>query len=145
MKEIVGDINKIRKPSWQGRPPPRKKAAIDKVVAERKLVLEAVAKTWELKGAGDAVETQRFADEQLHPMVAHFTSGARQIHRLLNAAVRRVREGHGPAHSLGRDQAPRPRWSCFLRARCWPAGARSITRAPAANGGHRQRHRRRRP
>lgn len=72
VKEIVGDINKIQETIVAGAAAPEEKAAIDKVVAERKLVLEAVAKTWELKGAGDAVETQRFADEQLTPMVARY-------------------------------------------------------------------------
>ena len=67
VKEIVGDINKIQETIVAGATAPEEKATIDKVVAERKLVLEAVAKTWELKGAGDAVETQRFADEQLTP------------------------------------------------------------------------------
>ena len=72
VKEIVGDINKIQETIVAGATAPEEKATIDKVVAERKLVLEAVAKTWELKGAGDAVETQRFADEQLTPMVARY-------------------------------------------------------------------------
>ena len=72
VKEIIGDINKIQETIVAGATAPEEKAAIDKVVAERKLVLQAVAKTWELKGAGDAVETQRFADEQLTPMVARY-------------------------------------------------------------------------
>ena len=72
VKEIIGNINKIQETIVAGATAPEEKAAIDKVVAERKLVLQAVAKTWELKGAGDAVETQRFADEQLTPMVARY-------------------------------------------------------------------------
>ena len=72
VKEIIGNINKIQETIVAGATAPEEKAAIDKVVAERKLVLAAVAKTWELKGAGDAVETQRFADEQLTPMVARY-------------------------------------------------------------------------
>ena len=45
VKEIVGDINKIQETIVAGATAPEEKAAIDKVVAERKLVLEAVAKT----------------------------------------------------------------------------------------------------
>ncbi|MFZ1499905.1 MAG: methyl-accepting chemotaxis protein, partial [Giesbergeria sp.] len=39
------------------------------MLAARKAVVDATAKTWELKGAGDAVATQNFADEQLTPLV----------------------------------------------------------------------------
>ncbi len=62
------------------------------MVAERKLVLEAVAKTWELKGAGDAVETQRFADEQLTPMVARYLKAQDEFIAQLERRREAVRE-----------------------------------------------------
>ena len=92
MKEIVGDINKIQETIVAGATAPEEKAAIDKVVAERKLVLEAVAKTWELKGAGDAVETQRFADEQLTPMVARYLKAQDEFIAQLERRREAVRE-----------------------------------------------------
>ncbi|BEU98236.1 HAMP domain-containing protein [Acidovorax sp. DW039] len=72
VKEIIGGINKIQESIVASATEPEEKAALDKVLAERKLVLAATAKTWELKGAGDGVETQRYADEQLTPMVARY-------------------------------------------------------------------------
>ena len=92
VKEIVGDINKIQETIVAGATAPEEKAAIDKVVAERKLVLEAVAKTWELKGAGDAVETQRFADEQLTPMVARYLKAQDEFIAQLERRREAVRE-----------------------------------------------------
>ena len=62
------------------------------MVAERKLVLAAVAKTWELKGAGDAVETQRFADEQLTPMVARYLKAQDEFIAQLERRREAVRE-----------------------------------------------------
>ena len=72
VKEIVGGINKIQEGIVAGATAPEEKAALDKVLAERKLVLAATAKTWELKGAGDGVATQQFADNELTPMVARY-------------------------------------------------------------------------
>ena len=92
VKEIIGDINKIQETIVAGATAPEEKAAIDKVVAERKLVLEAVAKTWELKGAGDAVETQRFADEQLTPMVARYLKAQDEFIAQLERRREAVRE-----------------------------------------------------
>ena len=92
VKEIIGDINKIQETIVAGATAPEEKATIDKVVAERKLVLEAVAKTWELKGAGDAVETQRFADEQLTPMVARYLKAQDEFIAQLERRREAVRE-----------------------------------------------------
>ncbi|WP_306554559.1 methyl-accepting chemotaxis protein [Acidovorax sp.] len=72
VKEIIGGINKIQEGIVAGATAPEEKAALDKVLAERKLVLAATAKTWELKGAGDGVATQQFADNELTPMVARY-------------------------------------------------------------------------
>lgn len=72
VKEIIGGINKIQEGIVAGATAPEEKAALDKVLAERKAVLAATAKTWELKGAGDAVATQQYADTQLTPMVASY-------------------------------------------------------------------------
>ncbi|MBI3100757.1 MAG: HAMP domain-containing protein [Burkholderiales bacterium] len=72
IKAIIADINKIQQEIINQAQDPEEKAALDKVQAERKLTLAATAKTWELKGAGDAVETQRFADEQLTPTIAKY-------------------------------------------------------------------------
>ncbi|WP_431152140.1 methyl-accepting chemotaxis protein [Acidovorax facilis] len=72
VKEIIGGINKIQEGIVAGATGPEEKAALDKVLAERKLVLAATAKTWELKGAGDGVATQQFADNELTPMVARY-------------------------------------------------------------------------
>lgn len=67
VKEIIGGINKIQEGIVAGATAPEEKAALEKVLAERKLVLAATAKTWELKGAGDGVATQQFADNELTP------------------------------------------------------------------------------
>ena len=72
VKEIIGGINKIQEGIVAGATAPEEKAALDKVLAERKLVLAATAKTWELKGAGDGVATQQFADNELTPMVGRY-------------------------------------------------------------------------
>ena len=72
VKEIIGNINKIQEGIVASATSPTEKAALEKVLAERKLVLAATAKTWELKGAGDGVATQRFADDELTPLVARY-------------------------------------------------------------------------
>jgi methyl-accepting chemotaxis protein len=72
VKEIIGAINKIQEGIMASATEPEEKAALDKVQAERKIVLDATAKTWELKAAGDAVATQRFADTELTPLVARY-------------------------------------------------------------------------
>ncbi|WP_042429515.1 methyl-accepting chemotaxis protein, partial [Comamonas granuli] len=69
VKQIIGGINKIQEEITQSTTDAGEKAALEKIAAERKKVLEATAKTWDLKAAGDVVETQRFADEQLTPLV----------------------------------------------------------------------------
>ena len=51
---------------------PEEKASLDKVLEARKAVLAATAKTWDLKGAGDAVATQRYADEDFAPLVTKY-------------------------------------------------------------------------
>jgi len=70
VKEIIGGINKIQADIAKDTTDSEEKRALEHIAAERKKVLAATAKTWELKGAGDAVETQRFADETLMPLVA---------------------------------------------------------------------------
>ena len=72
VKEIIGNINKVQERVVAQTTDPQEKAVLDQVLAERKAVLAATAKTWELKGAGDAVETQRFADDELTPLVAKY-------------------------------------------------------------------------
>ncbi|EER57904.1 methyl-accepting chemotaxis sensory transducer, partial [Acidovorax delafieldii 2AN] len=72
VKEIIGNINKIQETIVAAATAPDEKAALDKVLAERKLVLAATAKTWELKGAGDGVATQAFAEKELTPQVARY-------------------------------------------------------------------------
>ncbi|MDP2769093.1 MAG: methyl-accepting chemotaxis protein [Giesbergeria sp.] len=72
VKAIIGDITKIQEKIVAEATAPEEKAAIDKVLAARKAVLAATAKTWELKGAGDVVETQRFADEQFTPLITTY-------------------------------------------------------------------------
>jgi hypothetical protein len=72
VKEIIASINKVQERIVAQTTEPQEKAVLDQVLAERKAVLAATAKTWELKGAGDAVETQRFADDELTPLVAKY-------------------------------------------------------------------------
>ena len=72
VKEIIGNINKIQERIVASATAPEEKAALAKVQEERKRVLAATAKTWELKGAGDAVETQRYADNEFTPLVAGY-------------------------------------------------------------------------
>ena len=72
VKEIIGGINKIQADIAKDTTDPEEKRALEHIAAARQKVLDATAKTWELKGAGDAVETQRFADDQLTPLVAAY-------------------------------------------------------------------------
>ncbi|RQO82295.1 methyl-accepting chemotaxis protein [Acidovorax sp. FJL06] len=72
VKEIIGNINKVQESIVAAATAPEEKAALDKVLEARKAVLAATAKTWELKGAGDAVATQRFADDEFAPLVAKY-------------------------------------------------------------------------
>lgn len=67
VKEIIGNINKVQEKIVASATAPEEKAALDKVLEARKAVLAATAKTWELKGAGDAVATQRYADDEFAP------------------------------------------------------------------------------
>ena len=81
VKEIVGDINKIQETIVAGATALRKKAAIDKVVAERKLVLEAVAKTWGAQGRGRCGGNPALCRRAAHPHGGALPQGARRIHR----------------------------------------------------------------
>ncbi len=72
VKSIIGSISKLYEGLAKGTTEPEEKQALDKVVEARKKVLAATTKTWELKGAGDGVETQRYADEQLLPLTAAY-------------------------------------------------------------------------
>ncbi|WP_156391431.1 HAMP domain-containing protein, partial [Acidovorax sp. Root70] len=72
VKEIIGNINKVQEGIVAGATAPEEKASLDKVLEARKAVLAATAKTWELKGAGDAVATQRYADNEFAPLVAKY-------------------------------------------------------------------------
>ncbi|WP_462390199.1 methyl-accepting chemotaxis protein [Acidovorax sp. Q11] len=72
VKEIIGNINKVQEKIVASATAPEEKAALDKVLDARKAVLAATAKTWELKGAGDAVATQRYADDEFAPLVTKY-------------------------------------------------------------------------
>ncbi|MFI8615138.1 methyl-accepting chemotaxis protein [Acidovorax sp. NPDC077693] len=72
VKEIIGSINKVQESIVATATAPEEKASLDKVLDARKAVLAATAKTWELKGAGDAVATQRFADDEFAPLVTKY-------------------------------------------------------------------------
>ncbi|PJI96619.1 methyl-accepting chemotaxis protein [Acidovorax sp. 69] len=72
VKEIIGNINKVQESIVASATAPEEKALLDKVLEARKAVLAATAKTWELKGAGDAVATQRFADDEFAPLVTKY-------------------------------------------------------------------------
>jgi len=72
VKEIISTINKVQESIIASATAPEEKAALDKVLEARKAVLAATAKTWELKGAGDGVATQRFADDEFAPLVTKY-------------------------------------------------------------------------
>lgn len=72
LKEITGGIDKMMDVVIAGAREPADKLALEQVLAARKAVKDATAKTWELKGAGDGVATQNFADQQLTPLAAKF-------------------------------------------------------------------------
>ncbi len=72
VKQIIGNINKIQEGIIASATSPAEKAALDKVLAERKLVLGSTAKTAEIKAMGDAAATQRYADDEFTPMVARY-------------------------------------------------------------------------
>jgi methyl-accepting chemotaxis protein len=69
LKEIAGGIESLKDSIAASAKDPEEKASLDKVLAARKAVADATAKTWEIKGAGDGVATQNYADEQLTPLV----------------------------------------------------------------------------
>ena len=91
VKAIIGDITKIQEKIVAEATAPEEKAAVDKVLAERKTVLAATAKTWELKSAGDVVETQRFADEQFAPMITRYLKSQDEFVAVLQARRDMVR------------------------------------------------------
>ncbi|OGB48781.1 MAG: chemotaxis protein [Burkholderiales bacterium RIFCSPLOWO2_12_FULL_65_40] len=91
VKEIIGGINKIQAEIAKDTTNPEEKRALEHIAAERKKVLEATAKTWELKGAGDAVETQRFADETLTPLVAAYLKAQDDFVKTLEQRREQVR------------------------------------------------------
>ena len=72
VKEIIGNINKVQEGIVAAATAPEEKASLDKVLEARKAVLAATAKTWDLNGAGDAVATQRYADEEFAPLVTKY-------------------------------------------------------------------------
>ena len=72
VKANIGDIAKIQEKIVAEATQPDEKASVDKVLVARKAVMAATAKTWELKGAGDVVETQRFADDQFAPLITSY-------------------------------------------------------------------------
>ena len=72
VKEIIGNINEVQEGIVAAATAPEEKASLDKVLEARKAVLAATAKTWDLKGAGDAVATQRYADEEFAPLVTKY-------------------------------------------------------------------------
>ena len=92
VKEIIGGINKIQESIVASAVEPDEKAALGKVLAAREQVLAATAKTWELKGAGDGVETQRYADEQLTPMVERYLKAQDDFIAVLERSRGAVRE-----------------------------------------------------
>jgi len=91
VKEIIGGINKIQADIAKATVDPDEKQALDHIAAERKKTLDATAKTWELKGAGDAVATQRFADEQLTPLVASYLKAQDEFVKVLEKRREQVR------------------------------------------------------
>ena len=72
VKELNTAIGKIQEAIVARTSAPGEKAVLDQVLVQHRAVQAATAKTWDLKGEGDVVETQRFADEQLAPQVARF-------------------------------------------------------------------------
>ena len=91
VKEIIGGINKIQADIAKDTTDSEEKRALEHIAAERKKVLAATAKTWELKGAGDAVETQRFADETLTPLVAAYLKAQDDFVKTLGQRSEQVR------------------------------------------------------
>ncbi len=92
VKAIIGDINKLQETVVAQATAPVEKAAVDQVLAERKAVLAATAKTWELKGAGDAAATQTFANEQFAPKVASYLKAQDNFVETLRQRAAQVRE-----------------------------------------------------
>ncbi len=72
VKELNTAIGKMQEAIVARTSAPGEKAVLDQVLVQHRAVQAATAKTWDLKGEGDVVETQRFADEQLAPQVARF-------------------------------------------------------------------------
>jgi len=72
VKELNAAIGKMQEAIVARTRAPGEKAVLDQVLVQHRAVQTATARTWDLKGEGDVVETQRFADEQLAPQVARF-------------------------------------------------------------------------
>jgi methyl-accepting chemotaxis protein len=72
VKELNAAIGKMQEAIVARTRAPGEKAVLDQVLVQHRAVQAATARTWDLKGEGDVVETQRFADEQLAPQVARF-------------------------------------------------------------------------
>ncbi|MCH8857836.1 MAG: HAMP domain-containing protein [Proteobacteria bacterium] len=91
VKQIIGDINRLQEQIVASTRAPAEKAALDQVLTERKTVLAATAKAWDLKAAGDGVATQRFADDELMPMVARYLKAQDGFVEVLERERERVR------------------------------------------------------
>ena len=72
VKEVIAGISKIQEGIVAQTLDPQEKAVLDQALVERKATLVGVAKVWELKGAGDVVETQRYADEGFTLQIARY-------------------------------------------------------------------------
>ena len=72
VKEVIAGISKIQEGIVAQTLDPQEKAVLDQALVERKATLAGVAKVWELKGAGDVVETQRYADEGFTLQIARY-------------------------------------------------------------------------
>ena len=99
VKEIIGNINKVQEGIVAAATAPEEKASLDKVLEARKAVLAATAKTWDLKGAGDAVATQRYADEEFAPPGYQIPQGPGRLCDHARKAPRRdPRRSHPAPH-----------------------------------------------
>ncbi|MGP1682156.1 MAG: methyl-accepting chemotaxis protein, partial [Giesbergeria sp.] len=91
VKAIIGEVNKLQEKSVSEATAPEEKAAVEQVLTTREAVLAATAKTWELKGSGDVVATQAYADEQFTPLIASYLKAQDSFVDTLNHRGAQVR------------------------------------------------------
>jgi methyl-accepting chemotaxis protein len=92
VKEITKRIGKFQDEIIKATSDPEEEAALEKISAEYKQILQATVKAWDLKGQGDIVEVQNFADDELTPLVKKYLESQDRFIQVLAGHSQKVRD-----------------------------------------------------